>query len=1256
MPREIARPPDPLGSQRQRYVDALEPRLAALDEALAALAAHPEHTSLRAQLEQRLDAMADAANALGFEQMSAAFASAQSALACATDPVTTQRATTEARSTLELIPSLFGQATDEAPAPIANSPAVVPPGPPATSGDVPGVTAPASSDRPLAQAANSAASVAVCVGVTEPPTPAKSLSAGTLVVLGILPLRAVCRSWSERFPDLSFHFTVDVEDAAALAADSQRPAIVIDGRRPDAGHAFHRLSDVGPCLIVEASERQHLAFEAQGAHAALRPGVDAGPLFEELFADAPKAQAPVEQGADTQPERDPSATRGGPRRTPKADVVVIPGRTILLADADPATAWFLTGLLRSAQATVLEARDGLEAWQLAQEREPDLIISDVALPELDGFGLCRNVKRDIALSDVPVLLVSWKEDALHRVRELGAGADGYFVKEADSATVLRRCAEALQLRVNIEKRLREEKTVHGRLQGMTPRSVLRLASEVVGDARVTFTDAAYTYVAYVGDGRLLSVERSAPNGTLLTGEAVLPSLLGMRASRFIVEPHAAVVQSTFFGSMSATFAPTFARLRRAARVLAGDALHRVARLDLDEAVVEPYVSSSPAIVQRLVEKLADGVPPFSLARSVTAGLLESVLGDLALRGAVRAALDVSGQDLLHAPDVFTQPFDIDVRTPTSGFDLLAAPGAPRINAHSTPDAVRRAADFASAHITKPETLVAKVGAPAAGLELPTGDDAAHVSDTAGEQAPQPELPEAPAGASARHEADSASGEHTPRSKTLIPRPEPSDETVDWAPTPKELLGLAAPLLNDVELELPQDATPSPSLADAEARGMSAPASVSPPPAALEAAAAASSIEAAPGPAEEITTEEPSDGRAASIAEKAAHASPELDLADALFGVPVLDLSSRTQSEQQDVPAAEQAEPEAQPEPSSELVVSTRLAGSRQTYDDDFVDDADPLFSSLHLVESEPSARAKTIRTNALADSDSTCPPRARTKATLDERVGSWSANARRVSKLAFAWATRTKRAPEPTENGAEQREHAPSVELSAPAPSPTSATSETSAKPDTDSQQKSPVPETPAKGGSGTALRARGKARAARLLAAGKKGLPAFAALGAAALAFSGVGAIVDRIESTRIQQDGTAMLDATQAAPPPVAAAAEADPEADLADLAGDSVAPPGSQPAKARMQMTTAELPLPEGIQIAAGKGLLEVNSGETHKIYVNGVFVGRGPVRRVPLTAGKHEVELRNDGEVDKHEITIVADKRIRLEPAAQAAVSR
>ncbi len=138
-----------------------------------------------------------------------------------------------------------------------------------------------------------------------------------------------------------------------------------------------------------------------------------------------------------------SARRGGPALMAlvddddaAADVrtdVSLEGRRIIVADDDPAVVWFFAGLLREEGASVFEAADGREAVGEARRRRPDVVISDILMPELDGFGLCRAFERDPALADVPVILLSWKEDFLQRMRDLSSGARGYLRKEAGTA-------------------------------------------------------------------------------------------------------------------------------------------------------------------------------------------------------------------------------------------------------------------------------------------------------------------------------------------------------------------------------------------------------------------------------------------------------------------------------------------------------------------------------------------------------------------------------------------------------------------------------------------------------------------------------------------------------------------------------------------------------------------------------------------------------------------------------------------------------
>src|SRR5262249_25589380 len=149
------------------------------------------------------------------------------------------------------------------------------------------------------------------------------------------------------------------------------------------------------------------------------------------------------------------------------------------------------GVLRAAGAKVLEAHDGKRALELSLRKSPHLVISDVLMPGMDGFALCRALKRDIAMRDVPVILLSWKEDLLQRLRELGADADGYMRKEESSAAVLQRVFEVLRPRIRIEARLSSGGEVRGRLDGVTPRALLEIVAKVRRDARISIRDASF---------------------------------------------------------------------------------------------------------------------------------------------------------------------------------------------------------------------------------------------------------------------------------------------------------------------------------------------------------------------------------------------------------------------------------------------------------------------------------------------------------------------------------------------------------------------------------------------------------------------------------------------------------------------------------------------------------------------------------------------------------------------------------------------
>ena len=98
---------------------------------------------------------------------------------------------------------------------------------------------------------------------------------------------------------------------------------------------------------------------------------------------------------------------------------------------------------------VITAADGLRALEVAREEQPDLVVLDVMLPQLDGFEVCRILRRE---TSVPILMLTARTDEVDRVVGLEVGADDYLTKPFSMRELLAR-VKALLRRVRL---IREE--------------------------------------------------------------------------------------------------------------------------------------------------------------------------------------------------------------------------------------------------------------------------------------------------------------------------------------------------------------------------------------------------------------------------------------------------------------------------------------------------------------------------------------------------------------------------------------------------------------------------------------------------------------------------------------------------------------------------------------------------------------------------------------------------------------------------------
>ena len=105
--------------------------------------------------------------------------------------------------------------------------------------------------------------------------------------------------------------------------------------------------------------------------------------------------------------------------------------TILVVDDQEAITEFLQDALKDCFKQVLTAKDGVDALKVLRNNRPDAVVSDVMMPRMDGFELCRQIKQDLNISHVPVILLTAKTDDTSVRTGYKLGADMYLPKPFD---------------------------------------------------------------------------------------------------------------------------------------------------------------------------------------------------------------------------------------------------------------------------------------------------------------------------------------------------------------------------------------------------------------------------------------------------------------------------------------------------------------------------------------------------------------------------------------------------------------------------------------------------------------------------------------------------------------------------------------------------------------------------------------------------------------------------------------------------------
>ena len=171
---------------------------------------------------------------------------------------------------------------------------------------------------------------------------------------------------------------------------------------------------------------------------------------------------------------------------------------VLIADDDPIVVKFVSAILKNEGCDVLTAADGATALEAVERDSPDLVILDIAMPNGDGFEVCRRLRE---WSQVPIIMLSARGETLDKVRCLNLGADDFVTKPFAMDELIARVKSVLR-RARMPNEVREPSSF---IRGNIEIDLLR-RRVTVADKEVRLTPTEYMLLQELASnvGKVLS--------------------------------------------------------------------------------------------------------------------------------------------------------------------------------------------------------------------------------------------------------------------------------------------------------------------------------------------------------------------------------------------------------------------------------------------------------------------------------------------------------------------------------------------------------------------------------------------------------------------------------------------------------------------------------------------------------------------------------------------------------------------------------
>lgn len=351
----------------------------------------------------------------------------------------------------------------------------------------------------------------------------------------------------------------------------------------------------------------------------------AGDVDENRFGDSflPNTLTPVA------PPPPPAAV---PAAVPDPEAAKTP---VLFVDDDPAVVHMLSSYFAKKGYPVATANDGLEAMNLLTSRAFEVVIADLNMPRLDGWGLLRMVREDLRTHETPVALFSAQDNYRESLRLVQAGAQAYFPKTIKLSALELQVRELVEPRRRFSRLIASDGGIEFDFSALGPQWVLKALTIAGYSGQVDARDSWASWRLWFERGRLVQCTARLSTTNLVGDRALCGYLTSKQASGSLTKGLPAPDEGFAGQPTAATLQRLVPWLNDEQKRVAEAELSRAKALVVNDELYRLFVNVGPPAWQPMVRMLCEAklTPAEVIARlQVTPMELAAVVKELLRRG------------------------------------------------------------------------------------------------------------------------------------------------------------------------------------------------------------------------------------------------------------------------------------------------------------------------------------------------------------------------------------------------------------------------------------------------------------------------------------------------------------------------------------------------------------------------------------------------------------------------------------------------